>query len=571
MGEIVLRDDISIVVSGEAGQGLQTFENLLTGMARNDGIHVFAYSEVMSRIRGGNNSTEIRLTSTPAHAFVDRIDIFIPFSENSTARFHNRIDTNTVFLGEPDKIEEQFTGEGTIVEVPFSAMASDAGSKKLFNLVVLGYLGALLEINEKTIIQHVEERFANADDETKQKNSDAIQAGYKKGDEDKSAGILNLIMERSDEWKEHLLMDGSSAVGIGALAAGCNFIASYPMSPATELLVFMAEHSSNFGIVVEQAEDEINAINMAIGSWYAGGRAIVTTSGGGYDLMTEGISLAGAVESPVVVHLGQRPGPATGLPTRTEQADFMLALHAGHGEFPRIIFAPGDYTEAMQIACRSFNLADRFQVPVFILTDQYLLDSRQMVPYPDMEELKAEYNVVKTSNDYQRYKFTDDGISPRGIPGYGTGLVCADSDEHDQGGYITEDFDVRHRMMQKRLEKYRVIQEECLPPKLIGSKDYSVLLLSWGSTLEALREAVDVLDRDDVAVLHFSQVHPLHGSTSGYLEKASQVVTVENNATAQFGNYVKQHTGYAFTSHILKYNGMPFSVEELVDAINAVK
>ncbi|MFW5771532.1 MAG: 2-oxoacid:acceptor oxidoreductase subunit alpha [Spirochaetota bacterium] len=566
-----IQDDISIVVSGEAGQGLQTFESLLSKIAKSDGIYVFTYSEVMSRIRGGNNSTEIRLTSLPGHAYVDRIDLFIPFAPDATRRFYSRIDDTTVIVGESENIEESYRNSDNTIEVPFSSMASEAGSKRLSNLVVLGYVCALLRIKMDIVVGHVEDRFKKAGEEVKKKNRDAISRGYKEGEDHRGSDLLRLDVSRSDEWENHMLMDGSSALGIGALAGGCNFIASYPMSPSTELLVFMAEQAEKFGIVVEQAEDEINAINMAIGSWYAGGRAIVTTSGGGYDLMTEGVSLAGAVESPVVIHLAQRPGPATGLPTRTEQADLMLALHAGHGEFPRAIFAPGDYTEAIQLGCHAFNLADRYQVPVFILTDQYLLDSSRMVPPVDMNGLKAEVNIVETDDNYARYAWSENGVSTRGIPGYGKGLVCADSDEHDEGGYITEDFTVSKRMMEKRLEKYAGLQKECISPRLFGEKEYRYILLAWGSTLQSIREAIEKAGRDDVALLHFSQVHPLHGSTSGYLEKAEKIITVENNATAQFGNYVKSVTGFAFNSHILKYDGMPFSVEELTQEIKNLK
>ncbi|MBN1128820.1 MAG: hypothetical protein JXA71_07530, partial [Chitinispirillaceae bacterium] len=344
----------------------------------------------------------------------------------------------------------------------------------------------------------------------------------------------------------------------------------YPMSPATSVLEFMAKYSAEFGVVVEQAEDEIAAINMAIGSWYAGGRAMVSTSGGGFALMTEGVSLAGCMESPVVIHLGQRPGPATGLPTRTEQADLELALYAGHGEFPRAIFAPVDFTDAIERTGRAFNLADRFQVPVFILTDQYFLDSSYNVGGIDLSRCREERHIVETGQEYQRYALTANGVSPRGIPGNGKGIVCAGSDEHDEGGYITEDFDVRTAMVDKRNTKLAAMTEDALPPRFIGPRSYKNLLVGWGSTYHALREALDISGRDDTALLHFSQVYPLSSAAVPWLEKANTRVMVENNATAQFGALITRETGIKMERKVLKYNGMPFSVEELLKVITSL-
>jgi 2-oxoglutarate ferredoxin oxidoreductase subunit alpha len=320
-------------------------------------------------------------------------------------------------------------------------------------------------------------------------------------------------------------------------------------------------------VVVEQAEDEIAAINMAIGSWYAGGRAMVTTSGGGFALMEEGVSLAGAIESPVVIHIGQRPGPATGLPTRTEQADLNLALYAGHGEFPRIIFAPANYHDGIELTCKAFNLADKYQVPVFVLTDQYFLDSSYNVPGIDLSTCKEEKFIVETGADYKRYAVTGNGISPRGIPGNGKGIVCVDSDEHDEGGYITEDFGVRTTMVDKRSRKLKALIIEAIEPRLVGPRLYKNILVGWGSTFNTLCEALKQSGREDTALLHFSQVYPVSSSALPWLEKANNRVIVENNATAQFGALLTRETGLSFQQKVLKYNGMPFPVEELADAI----
>lgn len=279
--------------------------------------------------------------------------------------------------------------------------------------------------------------------------------------------------------------------------------------------------------------------------------------------MTEGLSLAGMLETPTVIHLAQRPGPATGLPTRTEQADLELALYAGHGEFPRIIFAPGKLEDGFYLTQKAFNLADKYQIPVFILTDQYFIDSYYNIPVLEVEKITIESHIIKTDKSYQRYKLTENGISPRGIPGYGKGLVAVDSDEHDEEGHITEDLDLRTKMVNKRLEKLESIKKEVLTPELIGSENYKYLIIGWGSTYHAVREALEELGRKDVSFLHFKQVYPLHPETERYLQKAEKSILVENNATAQLGKLIKLNTGVEIENRILKYNGLAFTVEEV--------
>jgi 2-oxoglutarate ferredoxin oxidoreductase subunit alpha len=357
---------------------------------------------------------------------------------------------------------------------------------------------------------------------------------------------------------------------MGAIAGGCNFIAAYPMSPSTGVLVFLAKHASQFGLIAEQAEDEIAAINMALGAWYAGARAMVSTSGGGFALMTEGVSLAGMLESPIVIHLAQRPGPATGLPTRTEQGDLELALYAGHGEFPRIILAPGRIEDAFFLTQKAFNLADKYQVPVFVLTDQYFMDSYYNMPSLDLSHARIEKHVVKTTKEYRRYELTANGISPRGIPGFGEGLVSVDSDEHDTEGHITEDLDLRTKMVDKRLTKAEVMASDAIPPELVGPKDYKTVIVGWGSTHNVINEAMQNLGRDDVAFLHFKQVYPLPKETPDFLSKAERTVIIENNATCQFGKLIKLNTGIDIENRILKYNGLSFSVKEVTEKLKGV-
>jgi 2-oxoglutarate ferredoxin oxidoreductase subunit alpha len=364
------------------------------------------------------------------------------------------------------------------------------------------------------------------------------------------------------------MLTGGEAVALGALAGGCNYLCAYPMSPGTAVLTHMAAYAKTIDVIVEQVEDEIGVVNMAIAAWYTGARAMVTTSGGGFALMTEGVSLAGMIETPLVVHLAQRPGPATGLPTRTEQGDLNMVIHAGHGEFPRIILAPKNIEEAFSLSRQAFNLADKYQVPVFILTDQYLMDTYYNLPRFEMDQVPVEKHWERTQADYRRFRFTESGISPRGVPGCGEGIVCVDSDEHDEGGYITEDSEARVKMVQKRLRKAGVVKNAALPPAFTGAEGYETLIIGWGSTYPALAEAMQKMGRPALAHLHFSWVYPVPEGAADYLQKAKKIIVVEGNVTGQFANLLKLMTGRPIAS-ILKYDGQPFSVEELVREISA--
>ncbi|KKL92190.1 hypothetical protein LCGC14_1887150, partial [marine sediment metagenome] len=529
------KDDVSIVLCGQAGQGIQTVEHLLTRIFKLAGYNVFATKEYMSRIRGGMNSTEIRVSSGPVCASVERIDILIALNKGAIQHVETRICPRTIILAEEETIGEDFDRtKYKLVDVPFTKAASDIGNKIYSNIVAAGTVAGLFRIELQTVSNFVKQYFSAKSEDIVKNNLTAAKAGYELAENLQDFPAIEFNIDKAAGIKEQILLSGAEAVALGAIAGGCNFISAYPMSPSTGVLVFLAKHAKDFDIIAEQAEDEIAAINMAIGAWYVGARAMVTTSGGGFALMTEGLSLAGMLESPIVIHLAQRPGPATGLPTRTEQADVELALYAGHGEFPRIIFTPGTLEDAFCLTQKAFNLADKYQVPVFILTDQYLIDSYYNTTGFEISDIKIEKHIVKTSKDYERYVLTENGISPRGIPGFGTGLVAVDSDEHDQAGHITEDLDLRTRMVEKRLSKLELLKGEIIPPELVGPEDYKNLVVCWGSTYSIVDEAVKNLNRDDVAFLHFRQIHPLPDETADYLQNAHKIMIVENNATSQF-------------------------------------
>jgi len=550
-----ISEDIVIVFAGEAGQGIQAIESILSSLLKRSGYNIFSTSEFMSRVRGGSNSTELRISSKRIAGFIDRIDILIPLHNDAIDHLKKRITPGTIVIGEKEKINY-----GSIIDVQFTKIAADLGNAVFSNTVAAGFVCGLLKVDEKECGDYILEYFSGKNDEIKFKNLEAVKEGYAAG---KGLGDINITITRHNDITSDILLSGADAVSLGAIAGGCNYVCGYPMSPSTSVLENMAAYSKKFDIIVEQVEDEVGVVNMALGAWYAGASAMVTTSGGGFALMCEGISLCGMIESPLVLHLAQRPGPATGLPTRTEQGDLNLVLYAGHGEFPRIILAPGTLEEGFTLTRKAFSLSDKYQVPVFILTDQFFTDSSYNTPAFNTADFKTEKYIVESGKDYKRFFLTENGISPRGIPGYGSGNVCVDSDEHDEGGYITEDPGLRVRMVDKRMKKSESIKAEIIPPKLSGDKNYETLVVCWGSTFNIVAEAVEASGINKIAVLHFSWLFPFPENVLDYLQKASNVIIVENNSSAQLAQLIKFSTGYDIKNKILKYNGFPFSVEEV--------
>jgi len=557
------KNDVAIVVGGQAGQGISTIESILTMILKRSGYHVFTTKEYMSRIRGGSNSTLIRVGSHRVRANVDRIDLLLALDSDILDHLSGRITAGTLIVGEKDKL----TTDCPCLDVSFTRLAEQAGGKIYANTVAIGTIAGILEADLAVVDQYLTEHFSRKGEEVTARNIQAAGMGYEAGHALRASGAVRFSVQKHSDISGELMVSGGESIALGAVSGGCRFVAAYPMSPSTAVLTYLSKNDSRFGLVAEQVEDEIAAVNMALGAWYAGARAMVTTSGGGFALMEEGVSLAGITETPLVVHVGQRPGPATGMATRTEQADLDLVLHAGHGEFPRVIYAPGTLEDAFSLTHRAFNMADKYQVPVFILSDQYLVDSYYNLSELAVNDLVIEDHIVPTDRDYRRYRITEDGISPRGVPGYGEGLVAVDSHEHTEDGHITEDIGIRKSMMEKRMGKLDAILKDSIPPILIGPEDYRVLVVGWGSTCHIIEEAVRLLRKDDIAVLHFGQVYPLPPGSSEYLERAEVSIAIENNFTGQFAKLLRTYAGYDVHHRILQYNGRPFCSELLARKI----
>jgi 2-oxoglutarate ferredoxin oxidoreductase subunit alpha len=560
--------DLSIVLCGEAGQGIQTVEKLFIRIIKKTGFNVFSTKEYMSRVRGGSNSIEIRISTKSISAYIDRIDILVPLNKYAIRHIQNRISKNTLIIGEGKNIITKKISKK--IPFPITKTAEEIGSKIYSNTVAVGILSSIFNVNKKILKEVILEYFQNKNKNIINKNIIAAERGYDLFKDLLKKDKINFRLIKPKSENDKILLNGAESIGLGAIAGGCNFISSYPMSPSTGVLTFLSKNSEEFNIISEQAEDEISAINMVIGAWYAGARGMVTTSGGGYALMTEGVSLAGMIESPVVIHLAQRPAPATGLPTRTEQGDLEHALYSSHGEFPKIIYSPATLEDGFYLTQKAFNLSDKYQTPAYILTDQYFIDSFYGVKDLDINKIRKKNHFIKTSKNYKRYKLTKNGISPRGIPGYGSGLVCVDSDEHDEFGRITEDMNTRIKMVEKRLKKYLEIKKEIIPPELIAEKDYKFLVIGWGSTYHIIKEALDNIGNKKIAHLHFKQVYPLYDDITKFLNKSEKTIIIENNATSQFSKLIRQQTGIEIKNKILQYNGLPFSVETIAKEIQKI-
>lgn len=551
-----MKDSITIVLSGEAGQGLQTVEEFLVESLTQE-CHVFSSKEVMSRVRGGNNTATIRISNEPIQALRYTADLVFLFNDHAIERLIPRLTPKSQIIGEEGFLSDDLKAKYAFTPINFMSIAKEAGNRLYFNTAMFGYILGLLNGSVKFAHNAITKRFEKRGEAVVLGNIAAFDKGYQLGQD----SVIKFDFKPNPNFKPMKTTTGNDVLSIGALAGGANYLAAYPMSPGTSLMQLLEAKTNDFGILVEQAEDEIAALNMVLGAWYAGARALTTTSGGGFALMSEAVSLSGMTETPAVIHVAQRPGPATGLPTRTEQADLNLVLYAGHGEFPRMIYAPGRLSSGLELMARAFHMADKYQIPVFMLSDQYWLESIAQTEALKIPRNYGENLITESDRDYKRYRFDESGLSPRSAPGFGKGFVKVDSDEHDEEGLITESFDIRVQMHEKRLNKAKLMEEDIVQPYVVGNKDEKNLIIAWGSTYGVLNELI--ADKPDWTLMHFEQVYPLPLGLEERLVKAEKIVVIENNATGQFANLLQMTYGIKLPKRILKYNGEPFFIDEL--------
>ncbi len=569
--------DISIRIGGAAGQGIQTISAIIAKTFVRHGYYAYINQDFASRIRGGHNFDQVRISSTPVQAPADRVHILIALNEETTRRDIDCLAEEGVLLFDGESIDFKSDAPHHL-SVPFARIASEAGkSKIMINAVATGAATALLDFKLQPVLDGMHEQFQPRGAETVAKNQKCATAGYEFVRENwhQESGFRVPSAQTS---RQKLLLTGSQAIALGAIASGLKFYSGYPMSPATTIMEFVSSQADTYNIVFEQAEDEIAAINMVIGANFAGARAMTATSGGGFCLMVEALSLAGMTETPAVIVVAQRPGPSTGLPTRTEQSDLNFVIHAGHGEFPRAILAPGHPAQAVHLMSKAFNLADKYQTPVIVLGDQHFNDAYFTVDELDLRAITIDRGQILSASDlpapheYNRYMPTESGISPRILPGQTKAVLYADSDEHTEAGHITESATVRNQMMRKRMRKLEGIGQDIGPPEIYPSGQAELVLLGWGSTYGVLKETVDILNQKDMAaqMIHYSELFPFntqHIDTAA-LKKAS-IFAVENNYAGQFADLFSQSTSLPVRQRILKYDGRPFTPGEIIERINS--
>ncbi len=572
--------DYTIKVGGEAGQGIQTVGGTLARLFARSGYHVFTHQDYESRVRGGHNFYQIRVADNPVTSSRDSVDILVALDKDSITLHERELSDIGLIIYDANALKLEYDGPH-FYDIPFDSLAVEHGGNKIMSNTVsvgavLGILGMKLDILDEII----NKAFAKKQDEVIRGNLLAAKAGhdYAESNCENCSGRFHTT-EAAD--KARMLIAGNDAIGLGAVSSGLKFFSAYPMTPSTGIMNYIAGKEEEYGIIVEQAEDEISAINMALGASFAGVRSMTGTSGGGFALMTEGLSLAGITETPVVIALAQRPGPATGLPTRTEQGDLQFAIYGGHGEFPRIIYAPGSPEQAFYQTNKAFDMAEKYQVPVIIMTDQYLADTQWTFDSFDTSKLKyTDYRLrgkeLEELPDYKRYTCTESGVSPMALPGKSVHLVVTDSDEHDEEGHMIEDAETRILMTHKRLfKKLTLIQKEMEPPVLYGPDNPEIILAGWGSTYGVIKEAVDLLSENhNISMLYFNEIYPLplfdKFNYMNILQKAKLSLCIENNASGQFAKLIRSETGFEFMSKINKYDGRPFTLDTLAGEIDAI-
>jgi 2-oxoglutarate ferredoxin oxidoreductase subunit alpha len=561
--------DFTIRIGGQAGQGLQTIGDVISKTALRSGYHVFTVQDYLSRIRGGHNYTEIRIKEEPAASVREAVQLLVGLDQGTLGDLPALSEGGTFIYDETIKVSEGASGRS--LALPLKTLAKEAGDPVTENTVASGAILGLLSGDLGLLKELLTETFRRKGDQVVAMNHKAAQLGHDYAREHCPDCAPVKLARLGNPGR--LLLTGNEALGLGALAAGCRWMSAYPMTPSTGVLNYLAERSAEYGLVVEQAEDEIAAINMACGAAFGGLRALTATSGGGFALMNEGLALAGMTETPVVVVLGQRPGPATGLPTRTGQEELLYALHAGAGEFPRVILAPGTAHEAFHLMAKAFNLAERYQVPVIVMSDQHLADSSFTVDELDLGRVKVDRGPMwepegKPPYSYERHAFTENGVSPRLFPGTRNQLVISDSDEHTPDGHLTEDLAMRVRMVRKRnLLKWPGLRSEMSPPQLYGPVDADVTLMGWGTTHNAMTEAVDLLRAQGVKAnaVAFTEIWPMPvEAVQAVLKPARQLVAVEGNLTGQLAQIVHGATGIKCDHRLMKYDGRPFTADYIL-------
>jgi 2-oxoglutarate/2-oxoacid ferredoxin oxidoreductase subunit alpha len=569
---------LNFLIGGPAGAGIEKSGKTLTTSLVRAGYYVYANVEHMSQIRGGNNYLRLRVDTQPHEAHIEELDLIIALDKETIEEHIDSVSEGgaIVFDNETVKLPEDFDSKGVkMIDVPLKSLAIEKVRTPIMaNVIALGLVCGLIEFDVEILKDTLAKIFSKKGDEVIGLNRDAAQIGFELASEHKDEVMVK--MPTLEDQEKRMFIMGNDAFCVGAVKAGVKFVGEYPMTPSSSVLHFMARWSEKYGIVVKHTEDEIAACNSIIGAGFAGVRALTGTSGGGFALMTEAIGLAAMNEVPIVICNVMRPGPATGLPTRTEAGDLRQVIHAGQGDPVKIVLLPGTMQECFDDGFDSFNLAEKYQLPVIVTFDKAMGESFYTAAPFDDSGCEVSRGSLLTQDelskmeDYKRYLRTDNGISPRSIPGMKGGIHRATSDEHDEYGDITEDSKNRELMMEKRLNKVEAAREECPKPVVIGDEGADITFVTWGSGVGASMDAIKELAKSGKSanILQIRTAWPFHTKEiKEELGKIKRPILVDSNYTAQMGGLITEHTGIIIEEKILRYDGRPLTGKYITDRI----
>ena len=575
-------DDLNWAIGGEAGDGINSTGKIFAQALSRAGRHVFTSKDFASRIRGGYTAYKVRSSTERVESVVDRLDILIALTQRTVEENMDELHEGSVIIydGERTMMEDFEAPEGMIgLSVPLKRLAEDAGGAIMQNIVALGAACEVTNFPIENLDEALEKRFGDKGESIVRNNKEAARLGEEYVVEEIDHEDFGYDIETTDA--DYVLLNGDEAIGMGAIAAGCRFYSGYPITPATDVMEYLTGRLERYGGHVVQAEDELAAINMALGAARAGARAMTATSGPGIDLMTETFGLVATTETPLVICDVMRSGPSTGMPTKQEQGDLDALLYGGHGEVPRLVVAPTTVAECFHKTIEAFNLAERYQMPVYLVSDLAMAVTEQTYPPEefDMDAVEIDRgNLVgegeldpwlNDSEQFQPHFPAADGISPRTLPGTAGGAHMTTGLEHDALGRRTEDSEVRVEQVDKRTQKVRTAEEEGeWDYREFGDPDADTLVLSWGSNEGAMREGMALLDEEsiDVRFISVPYLFPRPDLTEA-VESAEEVIVVECNATGQFADVIEYDT-LERVKRVNKYTGVRFKADELATRIS---
>jgi len=566
----------SVMIAGKAGDGILFTGNVLAKILKRTGWEIVTYRDFPSNIRGEPTNLTIRASIERIYGRADKLDVLIAFDCEAIIKHEKKMAEGGVVLCDGEdfvKLAPSVTSKVTRHKFLLKKLAKENFGKEIFkNMIALGALSYILDLDFSIIKQVISETFLEKKGEgIVQKNVNAINLGFEEAKKIiKEKNRHSLLKKKEDN---RLLLSGDEAIALGALAAGCRFFAAYPICPATEIWQLLAIYLPQFNGVVIQTEDELAALNMALGASYAGMRVMTSTSGPGASLMMEAFSFAGMAEIPIVVAHVQRTGPSTGMPTKTEQGDLNQWIYGSHGEFPRIILSPGTVEECFEFTIHAFNLAEKYQLPVILLTEQDYGQNLRTVKRFNLSRVKIERGHLLSQEellkikDFKRYEFTTDGISPRAIPSQKAGIHMVEGNEHDEKGYRNEDPENRVMMMKKRMRKLESASRELIPPKVWGERDGEIGIIGFGSTFGPIQEALKQLKEKGIKA-KFLQLRTLWPfptkEVDQFMSIAREIFVVENNFTGQLSTLLKSQVRLIVkTKNINKFSGDAFTPQEI--------